>query len=397
MKMKKTLLYSLTSVLPITTFCNQVNFTLKSQNLLGADWIEENTIEKEKLHAPQLLKNKTNLYSNKQITIDIIKNHSNKSIAVINAKKVEKKYYLSLKNDHFYNQEQLQDFIIAKFYREKTSEHFIPSERFYSFLDTKDGNGQITQNSTIQFRSSWGVYNAQEVDSSIKFNIKEEKIKEYIWMHDRNNLPEGIHPNRVEVESLQPKKIGLLPIVQIHQPPIRDAKWTTQTIRLNDQNNYYTYRDDSQYLEMPEGHNSGAEWWRGITSAIGPILAVVTGGIGGLGFAFKTALARFVAGALLGGVSTIVDKIIDTYTQVSIKDGIAILEQLYNKIMYNPIWIYPNKIDINNLTSMYLSTFINGKLWAQANATSIWGSESKMDLFAVWGAINSDVWYRVYN
>ncbi len=239
--------------------------------------------------------------------------------------------------------------------------------------------------------------NSQEVDSSLKFEFREEKIKEYIWIHDYDNLPRDIKPSHIEVQTIQPKKIVLLPIAQIHQPPIRDAKWTTQKISFNDSDNYYTYRDDSQYLDMPEGHDSGLEWWKGITSSLGILATIIGGGVGAIIGAFtKTIMALFIAGALVGGTVMLIHLVGEKLSQVSIKDGIATLEKIYELIAKNPIYISPNKIDFNNMKNAYLSIFIDGKVWARANATSIWGLTSKMNLHTVWAAANSDVSYIIY-
>lgn len=387
--MNKIVIFSLTGFFIISIGLNH-DF-IKPNNVIEYNWLKT-TIYQEK----NLTKNNVYLYNDNNIKINLINNQSNQTIAKIYAKKPQKIYYLSLKNNKYYNHNQLTNYIKTKFYRNQTSEHFIPSERFFSFVDTKDYNGEITKNGTIWFRSSWGVYNNQKVDSSIQFNLKENTIKEFIFLHNQNNLPKNVRLQNIQVEIIKPKKIGLLPIVQIHQPPIRNATWTTNEISFNDLNNYKKYSNNTQDLAMPEGHDSGLKWWKGITSSIGPIVAIVSGGIGSI-IAFKSIIATILTGALVTGTLQIIATLIDKLSEASLKDGITVVKKIYDEIMKNPINISPNKINLNNLKHPYLSTFIDGKLWAEANATSIWRITSKMDLNAVWGAINSDVSYRIYN
>lgn len=348
-------------------------------------------------------------FNDKNLTIKITSQQNNSLSVNIFAKKPQKKYQMIIESNEQISDEtgfinetvstKLLKFIKQDFYANQTEKRFIPAARFYSFLDTKCEGGKITENGMVWFRSSWGVYNGHDVDSSMDFNIRENNLQEAIFIQDRDNLPLKTRPRHIQVETLKPKKIGLLPLVQIHQPPIRNATWTTKQISFNDWSNYQTYVDEVQDLNLPEGHDAGLEWIKGLTSALGPIAALVgtiLGGVLGVALAKKVILS-IVAGGLLGGTSQIASSLIDILNESSVKDGVSSVKKIYELIMKNPIFISPKEIDFNNLKYPYITTSINGKLWGRANATSIWGITSKMNLNNVWGAMNSDISYRVYN
>ncbi len=153
------------------------------------------------------------------------------------------------------------------------------------------------------------------------------------------------------------------------------------------------YQDTKQKLPLPEGHGIGTEWWKGITSfgsivsgaIIASIIVLISQGtMASVGLKIATWVARGGLEIALAK-SILVNHFFQKWQASKIKEKRVIAEKIYNTIMTDPINIYANSIYFTNKSNISLN--INGKLFGEANATSIWGDNSEMYLDTVLTAI----------
>lgn len=404
--MNKFLIYSLVSVLPLTTTLYQTNLTLKTNQNLQGYWLEEKT-RQSKTRSSNVLKTQPinevktfeNVYNNKQIAINLTKDFNNQTIAEIYAKKPQKKYYLALEKDYLYDNYKIANFVKNKFYKDKTTERFVSADKYYALFDTtKEGQGKIFNNAEVNVKSSWGVSNTSQTDGEFMFSLQEKTLKNHIILTEKSLFGTLDYKN-IEILTIQPVKFGVLPLVQVLAPPFGNAWWTTSNIRFSNNDFVQDFRDDWMDLTLPEGANAGQEWQNWFKSFGSNIIGIAT-------FLAGTFAS---AGALASGVTGIVASMLyeavlsisssnETLLPKKTLDEIKQIEKIYNKIMEKSLLLEnAPKINWKSLEYNHFSTYIKGVLSGKAWSTAWLGQWSKMSLHTVWGALNANINYLFYS
>ncbi len=167
---------------------------------------------------------------------------------------------------------------------------------------------------------------------------------------------------------------------------------------------------------MPKGHNTGAEWWRGLVSALIVVGAIVLSfvNVGGVisaalsNWIVTNGLVQFVKytsfliyNFSLSSIGWITNELVDQIGKDNLKQDKVqkITRNLYQMIEANSQSIYVNwaYLKWDNVNSGILKNTIIGKLYGEANAASIWGSQSEMGLYRAMGSMNANIKYSLYN
>lgn len=387
-----------------------INLSLKSsqEEQFISNWIDNMELANNYSFAP---KHNTvhKVYQDKQIDIAFDYDLS-PTIVNIYAKSVDKNYYLKINKNNLIEKQSLIKQVINKFYQDQVQRQYISSNDFFILTDTQNRRGgKIIKNERINFNSSWGVWNSQEVENEFELWFDQDLIISHILALNKNHqIPKNSKIGDIEI---QPNEINILPIAKIYQTPIGYAKWITNYIKNGSRS--FSYLDDEQNLMLPEGHNNGAEWWRGLTSAFVFVGSIVLSllPIGGLissafaRLAINKGLTFFIKGITLLAFnmgSNLAFKFIDDYFNTPKEANInkeqiqKIFKNIFKTIKEKSksIWVYQNTYQ--NLKNQMFISEIAGTLIAGANATSIWGRKSEMQLERAFGALSADVRYNVY-
>lgn len=412
--MKKNLILPILSTLIIPQSIDQIKTTYQAHEILKGIWIDN-------LHPttfgtmPMLQNLNPILYEDKKIIVKLQTNDLQQTVANIYAKQAQKNYYLQLENYHLNQQPEMLEFITNKFYSDKLETHYMSANDFYLLMDTAEKyGGEISaENENVKFRSSWGVWNGSGVKNSWQFHISRDQVAAQIAALDSKNGAKINHKTLYDLK-IQPTKFNYLPLVGIYQTPIGNAHWTTEQIQFQNQQ-YYPFQQQLSLL-LPDGHNTGAEWWRGLVSALIFVGQVLTAIFWPISEIMGLKISQWIVEhGLTKFVQSIVSYIFKWKKFIDIGSKIykwfddigprnldhikiqKIIQNIHKIIQQHSLTqrYNFNFFDWDDIGFGVLKNTVTGNLHGEANATSIWGRESEMRLLRAMGTMNANVKYTI--